>query len=228
MKRFGRAVACAVASIAPIAASAGVFVVRGPDGVPRILNVPGVTATATIPAATTSGRSSLWPTVEKTAHDLGLDPHLLDLMIRVESGYNARAVSPKGARGVMQLMPETARMYGVDNAFNAYQNIRAGARYFKDLLDRFGADVSLALAAYNAGPEAVERHGGVPPYDETRSYVSAILSAYEGGGGPVLSGGFGRRAPRRPVTLRETSKGPVVSNAAHFGEASVDRPLGLR
>jgi Transglycosylase SLT domain len=217
-----------LAAIGSGVVSAGVFVARGSDGVPRLFNVPDSTTAGAIPEGSGYWRASLWPTVERTAHDLGLDPHLLDLMIRVESGYNAHAVSPKGARGVMQLMPDTARMYGVANVFNAYENIRAGARYFKDLLDRFGADVRLALAAYNAGPDAVERHGGVPPYPETQDYVSSILGAYKSGDAPLLRGGFGRGIGRRPVTVSQTAQGPVLSNARHFGEASLDRPLSLR
>ena len=148
----------------------------------------------------------------------------------MESGYNPRAVSPKGARGVMQLMPATASMYGVANLFDPLQNIRAGVRYLKDLFQRFNSDVSLALAAYNAGPEAVEKHGGVPPYDETRSYVRAILMAYRGDTSlSTLSGGFGRPARRaRPVELIGEDGRSLIANVRHSGETAVPRPLGIR
>jgi hypothetical protein len=154
----------------------------------------------------------------------------VDLVIRMESGYNPRAVSPKGARGVMQLMPATASMYGVANLFDPLQNIRAGVRYLKDLFQRFNSDVSLALAAYNAGPEAVEKHGGVPPYDETRSYVRAILMAYRGDTSlSTLSGGFGRPARRaRPVELIGEDGRSLIANVRHSGETAVPRPLGIR
>jgi Transglycosylase SLT domain len=151
-------------------------------------------------------------------------------VIRMESGYNPRAVSSKGARGVMQLMPATASMYGVANLFDPLQNIRAGVHYLKDLFNRFNSDVSLALAAYNAGPDAVVKHGGVPPYDETRSYVKAILMAYRGDASMgTLSGGFGRPArPVRPVELVGEDGRTLVANVHHVGEAVVSRPLGLR
>jgi hypothetical protein len=196
---------------------------------------------------------ALWPTVEQTARTHGLDPNLIDLVIRMESGYNPRALSSKGARGVMQLMPGTASMYGVQDCFDPFENIRGGVRYLRDLLVRFNSDIELALAAYNAGPEAVARHGGVPPYQETRNYVSSILAAYQSKGSlTTLAGGFGKPAapvaasprppaPRaagsvkvagptkvvRPVGVYETGAGKVVSNARRSGEVTVARRLAL-
>ncbi len=232
MRRLASVVAAVlVAGFASAERTAGVFIFTAPDGTRRIVNVPQAgPGTIAIPDGATARREALWPAVEEAARTQGLDPRLVDLVIRMESGYNPRAVSPKGARGVMQLMPTTASMYGVGNLFDPLQNIRAGVRYLKDLFQRFNSDVSLALAAYNAGPEAVERHGGVPPYDETRSYVKAILMAYRGDANfSTLSGGFGRPARRaRPVELIGEDGRALIANVRHLGEAAVSRPLGLR
>jgi soluble lytic murein transglycosylase-like protein len=212
--------------------SAGVVIFTAPDGTRRILSIPvaQTTAEAKVPAAPEVRRASLWNTVQETSNRHGLDPKLVDLVIRMESGYHPYVVSPKGAQGVMQLMPETASLYGVHNAFDPIENISAGVRYLKDLLARYNSDVKLALAAYNAGPGAVDRHGGVPPYQETRKYVNAILNAYSGVQPPVvLTGGFGRPAtpPARPVSLVALAGKPVVSNVTRLGEAPVERRLVL-
>jgi soluble lytic murein transglycosylase-like protein len=105
----------------------------------------------------------------------GIRPSLVRAVVQVESGFNPAAVSPKGALGLMQLMPATARQFHVGNPFNPAENVRAGVAYLKELLLRYGNREELALAAYNAGPGAVDRHGlSIPPYRETRSYVSRI------------------------------------------------------
>jgi soluble lytic murein transglycosylase-like protein len=107
-----------------------------------------------------------------------LNPNFVRAVIQAESGFNPRAVSNKGAMGLMQLMPQTAAEYGVLDAFNPIENIRAGVAYLKSLLVRYDHDESLALAAYNAGPGAVEKYGrSVPPYKETRNYVARIRAA---------------------------------------------------
>lgn len=109
-----------------------------------------------------------------------IDAALLHSVIGVESGYNPKAVSPKGALGLMQLMPDTARRYGVTDPLNATQNLQGGARLLRDLLDRFSDDKKLALAAYNAGIGAVLAHGRrIPPYPETARYVPTVLQRYE-------------------------------------------------
>lgn len=113
--------------------------------------------------------------VEQAAREFGLDASLLHAVIGVESGHSAAAVSAKGAIGLMQLMPPTARRFGVADAYDPLQNIRGGARYLRYLLDLFGGDVELALAAYNAGENAVLRHGRrVPPFRETIEYVRKV------------------------------------------------------
>lgn len=107
-----------------------------------------------------------------------LDPDLLLAVAEAESGLRPDAVSPRGARGLMQLMPGTARRLGLTDAFDLDANADAGARYLKEQLDRFGGNVALALAAYNAGPGAVLRYRGIPPYRETRAFVSRVLARH--------------------------------------------------
>jgi hypothetical protein len=115
--------------------------------------------------------------VEEAAKNLDVNPDLVDSVIQVESNYNPYAVSPKGAQGLMQLMPATARRFGVTNSFDAKQNIEGGVRYLKFLQDTFKDD-RLAIAAYNAGEKAVTKYGDVPPYAETKSYVAKVGSRY--------------------------------------------------
>jgi hypothetical protein len=122
----------------------------------------------------------LVPLIEKSAQEHGIDPGLVRLVIQKESGYNSQAVSPKGAMGLMQLMPGTASLLGVQDPFNPAQNIDGGVRYLKQCLERFNHNVCLALAAYNAGPENVAKYQGVPPFAETRKYVANILQEYTG------------------------------------------------
>lgn len=109
----------------------------------------------------------------------GVDPRLLAAVAKRESAYNPRAVSPVGAQGVMQLMPATARYLGVKDAFDPRENVMGGARYLRTLLDTFHGDLNLTLAAYNAGPGAVQKYKGVPPYRETQAYVRSIRASYE-------------------------------------------------
>lgn len=118
---------------------------------------------------------------EKTAKRYALDPDLVKAVIEIESGWNPRAVSSRGAIGLMQLMPETALEMGVGNPYDPRENIEGGVKYLKRLLRRFG-DIELALAAYNAGPSVVKRYGSVPPYAETLMYVQDILFQYNNDG----------------------------------------------
>lgn len=104
-----------------------------------------------------------------------LDPDLVNSVIRAESGFNVRAVSPKGAQGLMQLMPPTASALGVEDAFDPRANVEGGTKYLRQLLERYNFDLIKALAAYNAGPQRVEQYGGVPPYYETKAYVARIV-----------------------------------------------------
>ncbi|MEO7756738.1 MAG: lytic transglycosylase domain-containing protein, partial [Dokdonella sp.] len=112
--------------------------------------------------------------IAAAASDFGVDSSLLRAVIHAESAFNPMALSNKGAQGLMQLMPETGRGLGVTDAFDAAQNIRGGARYLSQLLKDFNGDAHLATAAYNAGPGAVQKYRGVPPYDETQLYVQRV------------------------------------------------------
>ena len=117
--------------------------------------------------------------IERAAISASVEPNLLRAVIVVESGFNSRAVSKRGAVGLMQLMPATATRFGVSNPYDPRENVHAGARYLKFLINRFGQDVRLALAAYNAGEEAVNRNGGqIPPFAETMAYVPRVLKIY--------------------------------------------------
>ena len=125
-------------------------------------------------AAAPGGPQAIGALVDSIAAQHGLQPQLVHSVIKVESDYNPNAVSPKGALGLMQLIPSTARRFGVSDAFDPAENIQGGVRYLVYLLDFFHNDYSLALAAYNAGEAAVVKYGGVPPYSETRNYLVQV------------------------------------------------------
>jgi soluble lytic murein transglycosylase-like protein len=117
--------------------------------------------------------------VQQNADIWQVDPALIKSIIANESSFNANATSPVGAQGLMQLMPETAATLGVRNPYDPAQNVAGGTRYLRSLLDRFNGDTRLAVAAYNAGPGAVEKYGDVPPYAETQSYVKNVLGSLD-------------------------------------------------
>jgi soluble lytic murein transglycosylase-like protein len=143
-----------------------------------VQSVPAVSGTAEgwlrVPTATPA--ASLTEIIRLTAERHNVPHELVSAVIRVESGFNVRAVSPKGARGLMQLMPQTANILGVRDSFDPSDNIDGGVRHLRGLLDTYGNDLPLVLAAYNAGEGAVKRHGGIPPYAETQAYVERIMS----------------------------------------------------
>jgi len=129
--------------------------------------------------STKTSRSEIENLIEKYADKNGLDSDFVKAVINQESGFNPNATSHCGAMGLMQLMPGTAQGLGVTNAYDAEQNIMGGTKYLKGLMDRFDNNKSLALAAYNAGPNAVKKYGGIPPYAETQNYVKKVLSNYD-------------------------------------------------
>lgn len=166
------------------------------QGVVHYTNVPGdpryafvrkeTEATTAKPAAETSGGLSQGlrayaHVIRAAAERYGVEPRLVEAIVQAESAGNPTAVSPKGARGLMQLMPERAALLGVRNSFDPHQNVDGGVRHVRDLLQSFGGDVTLAVAAYNAGEGAVRSYGGVPPFAETREYVRRVRALYDGG-----------------------------------------------
>ena len=154
------------------------------NGVARFTNAPTtpdyrLLQPGVLPSASRLTASSIDGLIEAFAAEHSIDSALIRAVIRAESNFNHRAVSRKGAQGLMQLMPATIWRLSVGDAFDPHENIGAGVRYLRQLLDQFQGDLTLTLAAYNAGENAVLRYRGVPPYPETRDYVKKVLSLYQ-------------------------------------------------
>ena len=156
------------------------------------------------PAAAPDRRAAVDEAVRIVASQNSLSPQLLHSVIKVESNYDPLAVSSKGALGLMQLIPSTARRFGVANVFNPVENIEGGAKYLRYLLDLYHDSFPLALAAYNAGERAVAKYGGVPPYSETRNYVTEVGKQF--------------RAEQAESAKPKTSPKPAPDGAAHIVE----------
>lgn len=196
MRLHGALTACVLtlAVLMSDSALATVYTFTDISGVTHFTNVPsdpryaGMTrAPYRVSAYKPVKNSSGYPTasdryallVEKAAREHSLDQALLQAMIAAESGFDPHAVSRKGAVGLMQLMPETARRYGVRNLYDPAENIQGGAKYLRDLMRKFNNDLSLTLAAYNAGEDAIVQYGNrIPPYRETLQYVPRVLTLY--------------------------------------------------
>jgi hypothetical protein len=183
------AAALAVTVLSASSASAETYRFVEPDGTVHFTNAPtdpqyqrmGFGPGADQPGESQLSVAGLFPyarEIREAAERYGVAVDLIKAVIRVESGFNSRAISSKGARGLMQLMPGTASMLGVRDSFDPRQNIDGGVRHLRGLIDRFNSDLKLALAAYNAGEQAVMTHGGIPPYRETRDYVTRILGLF--------------------------------------------------
>ena len=147
--------------------------------------------------------------VDQTASRLQIDPQLVHAIIKVESEYDPNAVSRKGAMGLMQLIPETAQRFGVENPFNPKANIEGGVSYLKHLLDLFRGDLSLTLAAYNAGESAVQRSGGIPSFAETRDYVRKVTNIYQSVSPRSGTNAAGNK-PQASAIIRYVDEGGVV------------------
>ena len=157
---------------------------------------------------TASAASDIDSAIEQAAARHNVDPNLVRAVVKVESNFNPNAVSRKGAMGLMQLMPSTARQLNVKNPFDPEQNVDAGVRHLKQLLESYGGDIKLTLAAYNAGAGAVARSSGVPRYAETQNYVRRITSLYYGGGAVSRT-----EASRDPVRIQRDARGVLhISN----------------
>ena len=137
--------------------------------------------------------------VEQTASRFQVDPELIHAIIQVESDYDPKAVSSKGAMGLMQLIPATAKRYGVVNPFDPKQNLEGGVNYLKYLMGLFGGDLSLSLAAYNAGEHTVQRSGGIPAIPETQNYVHKVTTIYKTGDAPMSAKTTPKEPPRAPI-----------------------------
>lgn len=186
-----RAACLALAGICAVSwavAGDAIYYRRDADGTLVLTNVPDSSDLRVLPGhAPSSGRrrgDSFQEVIRRTALQHGLHPELVSAVVAVESNYDPYALSPKGAQGLMQLMPATARRFGVADPFDPADNVRGGVRYLRHLLDLFEGDKRLALAAYNAGENAVLARGGVPPFRETRNYVRQVLRRFGAGRAP--------------------------------------------
>ena len=176
---LGLAVSASLLCTLPVCASSVSVKVRE-DGRRVIVNETRTQRATRMSTTLVPVNNSLAALIEGYADNVGLDPRLVRAVIQVESGYNPQALSNKGAMGLMQLTAGTAHDYAVDDPYDPEQNLRGGTAYLKALLDRFRGSLDLALASYNAGPGAVEKYSGIPPYAETTDYVERVLGLYNG------------------------------------------------
>lgn len=151
-------------------------IVKNPSVSSLNTTIQGIGSTNSVTA--TSSKSQILDMITKISEKHGVDDKLVKALIRQESGFNPKATSKSGAMGLMQLMPATAKGLGVQDAYNPVQNVEGGVKYLKSMLNRYNGNIILALAAYNAGPGAVDKYSGVPPYAETQNYVKNILANY--------------------------------------------------
>ncbi len=203
----GAATALATESGIKISRSAdGMLVITG-GGSPRASASPG----SGIVVVRRDPPGDLAELFAREARVQGLDRRLVEAVAQVESAFDIAALSSKGAIGVMQLMPETARELGVDDPWDPAENVSGGTRYLRRMLDRFGGHLEHALAAYNAGPSAVERYGGIPPYRETVDYVKKVLGVYRGEVPAITPRSRERARPQSaPIRVERDAQGRLV------------------
>ena len=148
------------------------------DPPPNVKKIPFGALSKISSIKPSNSREAIADYVKQACEKYGVEEKLINALIKQESGFNPKAVSSAGAQGLMQLMPQTAKYLGVKDAFNPQENIDGGVKYLKQMLDKYNGNKILALAAYNAGPGAVDKYDGVPPYKETQNYVKSILANY--------------------------------------------------
>lgn len=158
--------------------SNSIFEIDAPPNVKKITPRPFGSLSKAIEPANPKSKEAILGYVDEISEKYDVDSKLVAALIKQESGFNPDAVSRVGAKGLMQLMPKTALSLGVKDAFNPKENIEGGVKYLKQMLDKYHGNKILALAAYNAGPGAVDKFSGVPPYKETQNYVKAVLANY--------------------------------------------------
>lgn len=197
----------------PAESRAEIFRYLAPDGSVHYSNVPvergyrpykirSDVAYSTLRSMSNRDRSRFYGIIDNTALKYQMDPALVRAVVKAESDYDPKAVSSAGALGLMQLMPGTAQDLSVDNPFDPEENVRGGVQYLRYLLDRFNGDTALALAAYHAGEQTVDRHNGIPPIEATRTYVKRVLNFHKG---------YQRTMPQRTdAAIYRISSGDVV------------------
>ena len=183
----------------------------------QLASIPSSGSVKTSPAKSPIPLNEVVNSASATYH---LDPDLVNSVIHAESGFNAHAVSPKGARGLMQLMPGTANQLGVNDAFDPEANVTGGSHYLRELLELYNFDLVKALAAYNAGPQRVDQYRGVPPFRETRAYVARIVHEYN-----TKKIAQEKEAKRKQLASKASSKGPSkgTTHPSHSAKSSTDR-----
>jgi soluble lytic murein transglycosylase-like protein len=177
------------------------------NGLPQRTTLNASQTSTEMSAAELANRQKITDMIREVSARYNVDPALVRAVIQTESNWNASAISRKGAQGLMQLVPGTAQQLGVSNAFDPKQNLDGGVRYLHSLLERYNGDLDKALAAYNAGPGAVDRAGGIPQYRETREYVQKVTDSYFRPGSDRLPRAFDEQ---RPIYRAVEANGRVV------------------